>query len=132
MEARGLPLKVPKEAKMKYRLCNLEFGVNNLEDIRLLVTTWTALLVDVFDDTPFDVRYHTSLVNDWDQVRVVIEDRVPGQEVLLNFVAPEDVVQRFLDSLEEKGLEFTRGDPIPKMMIKCWFPPTPADPENQG
>jgi hypothetical protein len=114
---------------MNQPLCSLEFGFRNLEDIRLLVTTWSAVLVDVFDTTVFDVAYHTHLVSDWEQVRVVVEDRVPGQEVLLTFVAPQDVLDRFLNALEERGQEFSQRDIIPGMMFKCWFPPPPAEPE---
>ena len=79
---------------MEYQLCYLEFGVANLDEIRLLVTKWKAVLLKVFDTSLFDVEYHTHLVSDWEQVRVVIEDRVPGQEVLLNFIAPGDRGQK--------------------------------------
>jgi hypothetical protein len=70
-------------------------------------------------------------VSSWEYVRVVVEDRVPGQEVLLSFVGPHDVLDRFLDALEAKGQEFARRDIVPGMMFKCWFPPPPSKPEAE-
>jgi hypothetical protein len=112
---------------MKKPLCYLEFVVSNLEEIRLLVTQWDETLSLAFDDTPWDFQFHTALVTGWAQIWVIVEDRLPGQEVLLHFVAPWEVVERFLDALEAKGKDVGRRDVVAGFIIKCWFQPPESD-----
>jgi hypothetical protein len=52
-------------------------------------------------------------------VYVTIEDRLPGDQVCLNFTAELEVLDRFLSSLEKDGLKFTRNEFIPGLLILC-------------
>jgi hypothetical protein len=109
----------------KKPLFHLEFGVNSLDDIRLLVQEWEEVLLDFFDQSEWDFQLHTALVTGFKIVRVTIEDRLPGQEVLLKFAAPKEIIIQFLDTLEAKGVAFQEQTIIPKMLIKCRMtPPT--------
>jgi hypothetical protein len=126
-EARPSSKNYLKEDEMKKPLCYLEFVVSNLEEIRLLVTQWDETLSLAFDDTPWDFQFHTALVTGWAQIWVIVEDRLPGQEVLLHFVAPWEVVERFLDALEAKGKDVGRRDVVAGFIIKCWFQPPESD-----
>ena len=47
------------------------------------------------------------------QVTVEVEDRRPGEEVLLTFLAPKEVLERFLADLRKGGLEVA-GSPHPR------------------
>lgn len=107
----------------KKPLLHLEFGVNDLDEIRLLVHEWEEILIDVFDQSEWDFQLHTALVTGFTIVRVTIEDRLPGQEVLLNFAAPEEIIIQFLDTLEAKGVVFQEQTIIPKMLMKCRMNP---------
>ena len=59
---------------MKTRMCRLEFGVNCLADIRFLYHAWDRLWT-----LEGGVPPHSILVY------VTIEDRLPGEQVSLNF-----------------------------------------------
>lgn len=99
---------------MKKPLLHLEFGVNSLDDIRLLVNQWDEVLSNVFKKSKCDLQCYAI-------VRVTIEDRVPGQKVLLNFMAPPEVIKEFLNVMEKRGVEFSRRDLIPEVIVKCWI-----------
>ena len=93
---------------MKTRMCRLEFGVNCLADIRFLYNAWDRLWT-----LEGGVHNHTLLVY------VMIEDRLPGDQVCLNFTASPEMLDRFLSSLEKDGLKFTRNEFIPGFLIMC-------------
>jgi hypothetical protein len=93
---------------MKTRMCRLEFGVNCLADIRFLYHAWDRLWT-----LEGGVPNHTLLVY------VMIEDRLPGEQVSLNFTASMEVLDRFLGTLEKDGLKFTRNDLMPGFLILC-------------
>ena len=61
---------------MKTRMCRLEFGINCLADIRFLYHAWDRLWT-----LEGGVPPHSILVY------VTIEDRLPGEQVSLNFTA---------------------------------------------
>ena len=71
---------------MKTRMCRLEFGVNCLADIRVLYHAWDRLWT-----LEGGVPPHSILVY------VMIEDRLPGEQVSLNFQASPEVLDRFLE-----------------------------------
>ena len=48
-----------------------------------------------------------------------MEDRRPGEEVLLTFLAPKEVLERFLADLRAQGLEVTEEPLIPGVAITC-------------
>jgi hypothetical protein len=93
---------------MKTRMCRLEFGVNGLADIRVLYHAWDRLW-----STEGGVSTHTPLVY------VMIEDRVPGEQVTLNFTARPEMLDRFLGTLEKDGLKFTRNELLPGFLVMC-------------
>jgi hypothetical protein len=93
---------------MKTRLCRLEFGINCLADIRFLYQAWDRLWT-----REGGVPSHSILPY------VTIEDRLPGEQVSLNFQASPEVLDRFLEILKQDGLQFTRNDLIPDFLILC-------------
>jgi hypothetical protein len=93
---------------MKTRMCRLEFGVNCLADIRFLYYAWDQLW-----SLEGGVPPHSILVY------VTIEDRLPGDQVCLNFTASMEVLDRFMRILAEDGLQFSRNDFMPGFLILC-------------
>ena len=93
---------------MQFRRGRLEFGINCLADIRLLYKAWDRLWTMEDGVPPYSIL-----------VYVMIEDRLPGEQVTLNFQASPDVLDRFLEILKKDGLQFTRNDLIPDFLIMC-------------
>jgi hypothetical protein len=52
-------------------------------------------------------------------VYVTIEDRLPGEQVSLNFQASPEMLNRFLRALEQDGFKFSRNEFIPGFLIMC-------------
>jgi hypothetical protein len=93
---------------MKPRICRLEFGINCLADIRFLYYAWDWLWTQEGGAPP-----HTILPY------ITIEDRLPGEQVSLNFTASMEVLDRFMCILEQDGLKSSRDDLIPNFLILC-------------
>jgi hypothetical protein len=93
---------------MKTRMCRLEFGVNCLADIRVLHYAWDRLWTMEGGVPPHSIL-----------VYVTIEDRLPGEQVSLNFTASTEMLDRFLGILEKGGLKFSREELIPGFLIMC-------------
>ena len=93
---------------MKTRMCRLEFGVNCLADIRFLYYAWDRLWTMEGGVPPHSIL-----------VYVTIEDRLPGDQVCLNFTASTEMLDRFMRILEEDGLKFSRNDFMPGFLIMC-------------
>ena len=93
---------------MKTRMCRLEFGVNCLADIRVLYYAWERLWSSEGGVPPQSIL-----------VYVTIEDRLPGEQVSLNFTASTEMLDRFLSTLEQDGLKFGRDELIPGFLIMC-------------
>ena len=93
---------------MKSRLCRLEFGINCLGDIRFLYQAWDRLWTLGGGVPPQSIL-----------VYVTIEDRLPGDQVSLNFTASPEMLDRFLSTLEQDGFKFTRNEFIPGFLIIC-------------
>jgi len=49
----------------------------------------------------------------------MVEDRLPGEQVCINFQASTEVLDRFLEILEQDGLKFTRNDLMPGFLVMC-------------
>jgi len=101
---------------MKQQLQMVEFGVSGLEEVRTLVTRWKKVVAEMAREE----EESPSLV--WEthrQVGVEVEDRRPGEEVLLTFLAPREVLERFLADLRAQGLEVTEEPLIPGVAIIC-------------
>jgi hypothetical protein len=93
---------------MNFRLCRLEFVVSGLEDIRFLYRTWDNLW------TVEDRGSTDSIL-----VYVTVDDRLTGEEVSLNFNATQEVLDKFLNVLEQSGLRFSCRDLIPGLIKTC-------------
>jgi hypothetical protein len=93
---------------MKFRREKLEFGVNCLADIRVLYTAWDRLWTPEGGVPPYSIL-----------VYVMVDDRLPGERVSLNFTASPEVLERFLGILGQNGLKFSRNDFIPGFLIMC-------------
>src|SRR3974390_326419 len=88
---------------MEQKLQMVEFGVTGLEEVRTLLKRWKKVVAELAkeDEGPSAV---------WQTHRPVggeVEDRRPGEEVLLTFLAPREVLERFLADLRGQGLEVT-------------------------
>jgi hypothetical protein len=95
-------------AMMKFRLCRLEFVVSGLEDIRFLYRTWDSLWT-------LEDRGNTDFI----LVYLTVDDRLPGEEVSLNFNATEEVLDKFLTILKQAGLKFSCSDLVPGLIKTC-------------
>ena len=56
-------------------------------------------------------------------VTVEVEDRRPGEEVLLTFLAPKEVLERFLADLRHQGLEVSEDPLVPGVLLTCRLKP---------
>ena len=93
---------------MKFRISRLEFGISSLADIRFLLKAWDKYLIKEGQEGTESVL-----------VYVMIEDRLPGEEVKLNFTATQEVLDRFLGLLEKDGFKFSRTEIIPGFFTMC-------------
>ena len=104
---------------MQEKLQMVEFGVSGLEDVRTLVKRWKQVVAGLAreDEAPYQVwRTHRP-------VGVELEDRRPGEEVLLTFLAPREVLEKFLADLKAQGLEVCEEPLIPGVAISCRLKP---------
>ncbi len=93
---------------MKHPLCQLEFAVGSLEDIKVLLKVWQRIVVlEGLQDSLAKF------------VHVVIEDREPGEEVRLVFTAEQRVMEQFLSSLTDFRFGYHCQDLIPEMLTEC-------------
>ena len=93
---------------MKFRKGRLEFGINCLADIRFLYKAWNRLWTLEGGVPPYSIL-----------VYVLVDDRLPEEQVSLNFTASPEVLDEFMTILEQEGLKFTRNDFIPGFLIMC-------------
>jgi hypothetical protein len=93
---------------MKFRLCRLEFVVSGLEDIRFLYRTWDNLWT-------MEDRGSTDSI----LVYITVDDRLPGEEVRLNFNATSEALDKFLSNLKQAGLKFSCNDLVPGLIKTC-------------
>lgn len=93
---------------MKPHLCRLEFGVACLADIRLLIKDWDRILALEPPGTSQSAL-----------VAATVDDRLPEEQVSLNFYEIPEVLDRFLGMLEKDGLRFTRNETIPGFFVMC-------------
>ncbi len=94
---------------MQQKLQMVEFGVTGLEEVRTLVKRWKQVVAELAkeDEGP------TMVWQARRQVGIEVEDRRPGEEVLLTFLAPREVLARFLADLKAQGLEVEEEPLIP-------------------
>jgi hypothetical protein len=96
------------------RLQMVEFGVTGLAEVRTLMNRWKKVLANLAREGVPAAVWQTHR-----QVGVEVEDRRPGQEVLLTFLAPREVVERFLADLRGQGLEVCEEPLIPGVVVIC-------------
>jgi hypothetical protein len=102
--AKILNLKRERCGVMKIRKARLEFGVNCLSDIRFLFKTRDRFW---------------SLKGEVPLVYVTIEDRLPGEQVGLNFQASTEMLDKFMRILEQDGLRFSCDEIVPGLLTIC-------------
>lgn len=93
---------------MTTRLCRLEFAIAGMADLRHLYQAWDKFWA-------LEDQENTESI----MVYVTVDDRLPGEEVCLNFTATPEVLDKFLDILKKDGLKFTCNDTIPGFLIMC-------------
>jgi len=102
--------------EQQQRLEMVEFGVTGLKDIRILLGRWKKVLA-AREAGP------SVVMKTYRQVGVEVEDRRPGQEVLLTFLAPPEVLASFLADLRAQGLEVREEPLIPGVLLTCRLGP---------
>ena len=103
---------------MQEKLQMVEFGVAGLEEVRTLLKRWKKVLAELAGEEGPSMVWKTHR-----QVGVELEDRRPGEEVLLTFLAPREVLERFLADLRKEGLEVTEDPLIPGVVVTCRLKP---------
>jgi hypothetical protein len=100
---------------MQQKLQMVEFGVASMEEVRTLVRRWKQVMAELAreDEGP------TMVWQTRRQVGIEVEDRRPGEEVLLTFLAPREVLERFLADLRQEGLEVCEEPLIPGYVLIC-------------
>jgi hypothetical protein len=96
------------------RLQMVEFGVTGLAEVRTLLHRWKKVLAGLAQEGVPAAVWKTHR-----QVGIEVEDRRPGQEVLLTFLAPREVLERFLADLRAQGLEVCEEPLIPGYVLIC-------------
>jgi hypothetical protein len=99
---------------MKQSLEMMKFGVSGLAEVRTLVTRWKKVVDGLAGEERSSRVWQTHR-----QVGVEVEDRRPGEEVLLTFLAPKMVLERFLADHRAQGLEVCEEPLIPGVAITC-------------
>ncbi len=99
---------------MQQKLQMVEFGVSRLEEVRTLVKRWKQVLAELTreEDEGPTLVWQT-------KVGIEVEDRRPGEEVFLTFLAPREILERFLADLRAEGLEVIEDPLIPGVAITC-------------
>ena len=96
------------------KLQMVEFGVTGLAEVRTLMSRWKKVWATLAKEGVSAAVWQTHR-----QVGVEVEDRRPGEEVLLTFLAPKEVLERFLADLRAQGLEVCEEPFIPGYVLIC-------------
>jgi hypothetical protein len=99
---------------MQQRLQMVEFGVTGLAEVRLLMNRWKQVWAGLAKEGVPAAVWKTHR-----QVGIEVEDRRPGEEVFLTFLAPQPVMARFLADLRAQGLEVCEEPFIPGYVLIC-------------
>jgi hypothetical protein len=91
-----------------------EFRVKGLGEVRTLLARWKAVLAGLSPEAGPHMVMKT-----YRQVGIEVEDRRPGQEVFLTFLAPKLVLERFLADFRHQGLEVCEEPLIPGVVLIC-------------
>jgi hypothetical protein len=96
------------------RLQMVEFGVTGLKEVRTLMQRWKKVWANLAREGVPAAVWKTHR-----QVGIEVEDRRPGEEVLLTFLAPREVLARFLADLRSQGLEVCEEPLISGYVLIC-------------
>jgi hypothetical protein len=96
------------------RLQMVEFGVTGLAEVRTLMQRWKKVLANLAREGVPAAVWKTHR-----QLGIEVEDRWPGEEVMLTFLAPREVLERFLADLRAQGLEVCEEPLIPGYVLIC-------------
>jgi hypothetical protein len=99
---------------MEQKLQMVEFGVAGLAEVRTLLKRWKTVVAGLGKEIGPSQVWKTHR-----QVGVEVEDRRPGEEVLLTFLAPKEVLVRFLADLRHQGLEVIEEPLVPGLATIC-------------
>jgi hypothetical protein len=88
--------------------------VAGLADVRTLLKRWKTVVAGLGKEIGPSQVWKTHR-----QVGIEVEDRRPGEEVLLIFLAPKLALERFLADLKAQGLEVMEGPLVPGLAITC-------------
>ena len=104
------------------------FGVSDLNEVRILVEVWREVVETISDKTAMKTG-RSSLPVTYESVEVIVDTELgPGQDVLLVFMAPLHLIDRFFNALRQKGLTFTRDFDTMGPVIRCRLIPAAPQP----
>ncbi len=103
---------------MQQQLKMMEFGVTGLAEVRTLVKRWQKIVAGLAGKEMPSMVWKTHRPGG-----IEVEDRRPGEEALLTFLAPREVLERFLADLRQEGLEVSEEPLIPGVATTCRLKP---------
>jgi len=113
---------------MEEQLEHLEFIVNNLDEIKILLDAWDGIAGVAFrrDDSDFqralELVSYTLVGIDMDR------GREPGREIFLVLTAPRPMVEQLLKTLRKMGLKFTKQVDEEESITRCRLIPAAPRP----
>lgn len=106
----------------------LEFGILNLTDIQVLIKTWQRMFKAMETDDPetYNQEYYKYIL-----INATLDDRdwSNPEEIILQFQAPPEILDRFLSELQKAGRPSFRQEVIPELVTRCYLDPFP-EPET--
>lgn len=100
---------------MQFEKSCLEFEVISLDEAKLLLRSWNRVLIRFQE-----LRERIYRLTDYHLVNVSLEDRQrPLDVVVLQFLAPQDLLDKLLDDLRSQGLECLMEVLVPGFIAKC-------------
>jgi hypothetical protein len=113
---------------MKEQLDHLEFVVNSLNEVRILLDAWDGIAGAAFRRDDSDFQRSLELVR-YCLVGIDIDrGRGPDREVYLVITAPRAMVERLFKTLRRMGLKFTKHVDEKEKIIRCRL--IPAGPSH--
>lgn len=100
---------------MQFEKSCLEFEVKSLDEVVLLLRSWSQVL---FRSLDLKERMHRK--TGYHLVTVSLEDRQgPEDLVVLQFLAPQHLLDRLLDELKSQDLDCLMQVLVPDFIAKC-------------
>jgi hypothetical protein len=116
---------------MNEQLDHLEFVVNSLNEVRILLDTWDGIAGAAFRRDDSDFQRSLELVR-YCLVGIDIDrGRGPGREVFLVLTAPHDTTEWLFKTLRRLGMNFTKHVDEEEKITRCRLIPV-APHHEQG